>query len=179
MWGEKCNVLGISKKHRKGSLWPNLKKKKSNKMLLFFSYPVMSNSLQPQGLQHVRPPCPSPYPEVCPSSCPLHWWCHPASSSSDTIFSFYPQSFPAPWIFPVSQLFASSSQNTGASASASVLPVSIQGWFPLRLTSLSSSLSKELSRVFSSIPLWRHQLSGTLLSLWSSSQKHMWPLGRP
>ena len=162
----------------KGSLWPNLKKM-SNKMLLFFSHPVMSNSLQPQGLQHVRPPFPSPSPEVCPSSCPLHWWCHPASSPSDTIFSFYPQSFPAPWIFPVSQLFASSNQDTRASASASVLPVSIQGGFPLRLTSLISSPSKGLSRVFSSTPVWRHQLSGTLLSLRSSSHKHMWPLGRP
>ena len=73
--------------------------------LLVFSHPVMSDSLQSHGLQHTRPPCPSPSPEVCPSSCPLHWWCHPAISSSDAVFSFCPQSFPASGTFPMSQLF--------------------------------------------------------------------------
>ena len=93
------------------------------------------------GLQHARPPCPSPSSEVCPSSCPLHQWCHPAVSSSDVLFSFDPQSFPASGTFPVSWLFTSGDQNTGASASASVLPMSIQGLFPLRLTGLISLLS--------------------------------------
>ena len=95
----------------------------------------MSNSLRPHELQHTRPPCPSPSSEVCPSSCPLHRWCHPAISSSDTLFSFCFQSFPASGTFPVSQLFISGDQNTGASASASILPMSIQVFFfsPLQI----------------------------------------------
>ena len=100
--------------------------------LLLFGCPVMSDSLLPHGLQHARPLCPSPSPIVCPSSCPLHRWCHPAISSSDTLF-FCPHSFPASGTFPMSQVFASDDQNTGVSASVSVLPMSIQGWFPLRL----------------------------------------------
>ena len=95
-------------------------------LLLLFCQPVMSNSLQPQGLEHTRPPCLSPSPEVCPSSHPLHWWCHPAISSSDALFfcpqcfSFCPQSFPASGSFLMSWLFTSGDKNTGASASASV-----------------------------------------------------------
>ena len=77
--------------------------------------------LWPQGLQHARPPCPSPSPEVCPSSCPLHQWCCPAILSSDALFSFYPQSFPASGTFPMSHLFTSDDKNPGASASASIL----------------------------------------------------------
>ena len=148
-------------------------------LLLLFSCPAVSDSLWPHGLQHARPLCPSPFPEVCPSSCPLHWWCHPAISSSDTLFSFCPQSFPASGNFPMSQLFAQDDQNTGASASASVLPIKIQGWFPLRLTGLISLLSTGLSGVFSSTTVWRHQFSDALPSLWSSSHNHTWPLGRP
>ena len=64
-------------------------------LLLLFSHAIVSNSLKPRGLEHARPPCPSPSPKVCPSSCPLHWWCHPAISSFDARFSFCPQSFPA------------------------------------------------------------------------------------
>ena len=105
----------------------------------------MSNSLLPHGLQHTRPPCLSSSPEVCPSSCPLHRWYHPAISSSDALFSFCPQSFPASGIFPIRQLFISDDQNTGVSASASALPMSIQGWFLLRLTGLTPLLSKGLS----------------------------------
>ena len=107
-----------------------------------FSHSVLSNSLQPHGLQHARPPCPCPSPKVCPNSCPLHRWCHPTISFSDALFSFCLQSFPASGTFPMSWLFTSDDQNTGASASASVLPMSIQGWFPLRLTDLISWLSK-------------------------------------
>ena len=91
-------------------------------------------------MQHARLPCPSPSLEVCPSSCPLHWWYYPAISSSDIFFSFCLQSFPASETFPMSQLFESDDQNTWVSASASVLPTRIQGWFPSRLTSLSSLL---------------------------------------
>ena len=80
--------------------------------LLLFSRSVMSNSLWPYGLQYARPPCPSPSPKVCPSSCSLHWWCHLAISFSDTLLSFCPQSFPKSGTFPMSQLFTSDDQNT-------------------------------------------------------------------
>ena len=109
-----------------------------------FSCSVMSDSLRPHGLQHPRPPCPSASPRVCPSSCPLNRWCHRTVSSSVTLFSFCLQSLPASGSFPMSQLFASGGQWIGASALASVLPVSIQGWFLLGLTGLISLLSKEL-----------------------------------
>ena len=92
-------------------------------MLLLFSHPDMSDSLQPHGLQHSRPPCLSPSHRVWPSSYPLHQWCHPAISSSLALFSFCPQSFPASGTFSVSWLFTSGDQNTGASASTSVLPL--------------------------------------------------------
>ena len=121
------------------------------------------------GWRHARPPCPSPSPGVCPSSCPLHWWCHPAITFSVALFSFCPQSFPASGIFTKSHLFTSDDQNTGASALASVLPISIQGWFPLRLTGLSSLLTKGLSGVFSSTIVQSHQFFDTLPFLWSSS----------
>ena len=130
--------------------------------------------LRPHGLQHTRPPCPSPSPKVCPSSCPLHQWCHPSVSSSDTLFSFCPQSLPASGIFPMSWLFTSDHQNTGASASASVLPLSIQGWFPLTLTSLMSLLSRGLSGVFSSNTVQRPQFFGILPSLQPSFLNHTW-----
>ena len=92
-----------------------------------------------QSPRHARPLCPSSSPKVCPSSCPLHRWWYPAISSSDTLFSFCPQSFPASGTLPMSQLLASGDQNTGVSTSASVLPMSVQGWFPLRLTDLCNS----------------------------------------
>ena len=124
---------------------------------LLFSLPVVSNSLWSHGPQYARSPCPSPSPEVCPSSCPLHRWCDPAISSSDALFPFCPQSFPASETFPMSQLFTSDDQYTRASASASVIPMSIQGWFPLRLTGLISLLTKGLSEDFSSTTVQRHQ----------------------
>ena len=91
----------------------------------------MSNSLQPHGLQHTRLPCPSPTPGVYPDSCALSWWCRPTISSSVIPFSSCLQSFPASGSFPISQLFASGGQSIGASASASILPMNIQGLFPL------------------------------------------------
>ena len=87
-------------------------------------------TLQPHELQHARLPCPSLSPRVCSNSCLLSWWCHPTISSSITAFSC-PQCFPASGSFPVSRLFASGGQSIRASASASVLPMNIQGWFPL------------------------------------------------
>ena len=100
-------------------------------LLLLFSRSVVSESLWPRALQHTRLPCPSQSPRVCLDSCPLSQWCHPTISSSVIPFSFSIHSFPAAGSFPMSQFFASSGQNIGASAS--VLPVNIQGWFPLDL----------------------------------------------
>ena len=122
---------------------------------------------------------PSPTPEVCPNSCPLQGdTIKPAHPLSSTPFSFCPQSFPASGTFPMSQLLASGDQNTGASTSASVLPTSIQGWFPLRLTGLMSLQSRGLSGVFSSTTVQRHQFFGTLPSLRSSFRNLTWPPGR-
>ena len=121
--------------------------------------------------------CPSPSPKLCPSSPPLRQWCRPAISSSNNFFCF--QSFLASRTFPMSQLFTSGDQNTGVSASASVLPMNIQGWSPSRWTGLLSLQSKGLSGVFSNTTVQRHQLFGAPPSLQSSSHNHTWPLGRP
>ena len=99
-----------------------------------FSHSVVSDSLWPHELQHTRPPCPSPTPGVYSSTCPLSWWCHPTISSSDIPFFSHLQSFPASGSFQMSQFSASGGQNIGVSASASVLPINIQDWFPLGLT---------------------------------------------
>ena len=115
-----------------------------------FSRSVVSNSLRPYGLQHSRPPCPSPTPGVYPnSSCPLSQWCHPTISSSVVPFSSCPQSFPASGSFQMSQLFTSGGQNIGVSALASVLPMNTQDWSPIGWTGWISLQSKGLSRVFS------------------------------
>ena len=106
--------------------------------LWLFSHSVMSDSLLPHGLQHASRPCPSPSPEVCSNSCPLSRLCHLTISSSVAPFSSCPQSFPASRYFPMSRLFPSDSQSSRASASASVLPMNIQGWFTLGLTGLIS-----------------------------------------
>ena len=101
----------------------------------------MSNSFQPHVLQHIKLPCPSLSPGVCPNSCPLSWWYHPTISSSAALFSSCLQFFPAPESFPMSQLFSSCGQSIGVSAL--VLPINIQGWFPLGLTGLISLLSRD------------------------------------
>ena len=111
----------------------------------------MSDSLQPHELQHLRPPCPSPIPEVYPNSCPLSRWCHPAISSSVVPFSSCPQSLPASRSFPMSQLFTWGGHSIGVSASAPVLPKNTQDWSPLGWTGWISLQSKGLSRVFSLI----------------------------
>ena len=108
----------------------------------------MSNSLRPHGLQHVRLPCHSPSPRACSNSCPSSRWCHPTISSSVTHFSSCLQSFPASGPFLVSQFFTSGGPSIGASAP--VLPMNIQGWFPSGLTGLIFLQSKGLWRVFSS-----------------------------
>ena len=128
---------------------------------MLFNHQVMSNSLWCHGLQHARLPCPSPSPGVCPSSCSLPQWCHPVISSSVALFSFFPQSFPA-------SMFATDDQNTGASASPSVLPVNILGWSPLRLAGLIlGGLSQGLSGVFSSSTVWPKH--------WRTTQTHPCP----
>ena len=112
--------------------------------LLLFSHSVMSNSLRPHGLQQAGLPCPSPSPGVCSNSCPLSQWYHPTISSSVILFSSCTQSFPASRSFPMNQLYASGGQSIRAIASASILPMNIQGLFPLGLTDLISLLSKGL-----------------------------------
>ena len=114
-----------------------------------FSNSVVSNSFQPHGLQHTRLPCPSPTPGAYSNSYPLIWWCHPTFSSSVVPFSSCLQPFPASGSFPMSLFLASGGQSIGASASTSVLPMSIWDWFPLGLTGLISFQSNGLSRVFS------------------------------
>ena len=144
-----------------------------------FTYSVVSDTLWPDGLQHIRPPCPSPAPRACSSSCPSIWWCYPRISPSVVPFSSYLQSFPASGSFPVTQFFPSGSQSIRAPASASVLPMNIQDWFPLGLIGLISLQSKGLSRVFSNTKVQKHQFSGTQLSLWSNSHIHTWLLEKP
>ena len=108
------------------------------------------------------------------SSCPLSQWCYPTISSSVTLFSSFPQSFPASGSFPISWCFASGGQSTGAPAS--VLLMNIQGWFPLGLTDFTSLLSKELSRVLFSTTIQKHQFFGAQPSLWSNSHIQTWLL---
>ena len=144
-----------------------------------FSRSVMSDSLRPHGLQHARPPCPSPTPGVCPNSCPLSRWCHPTISSSVVPFSFHLQSFPGSGSFQISQLFTSDGQSLGVSASTSVLQMNIQDWFPLAWTDWISLQSKRLSRVFSKTTVQKHQFFGAQLFLWSNSHVHTWPLEKP
>ena len=127
-------------------------------VLLLLRHIVVSSSLRSHGMPHTRLLYPSMYPRVCSNSCPWRQWCHPTMSSSVTPFSSCPQSCQASGSFPVSWLFISGDQSTGASASASVLPMNIQGWFPLGLTGLISLLSKGLSRVFCSTTVQKHQL---------------------
>ena len=129
-----------------------------------FSHSVMCDCLQPHEQQHAWPPCPSSTCGVYSNSCPLHWWCHPIISSSVIPFSSCLQSFPASGSFPMSQFFASAGQITGISASASVLPMNIQDWFPLGWTGWISLLSKGLSRVFSNTTVQKHQFFSAQLS---------------
>ena len=113
---------------------------------LLFSHSVVSNHLQPHEWQRARLPCPSLFPGVCSNLCSLSQWCHLTISFSVSPFSSCAQSFSASGTFPTSWPFTSGDQSTGASASASVLPVSIQGWFPLRLTDLISLSNQESSQ---------------------------------
>ena len=131
------------------------------------------HSLQPHRPQHTRPPCPSPTPRIYSDSCPLSRWCHPTISSSVVPFSSRLQSFPVSGSFQMSQFFASSGQSIGVSASASVLPMNIQDWFPLGWTDWISLQSKGLWRVFSNTTVQKHQSFGASILL---SNSHTWLL---
>ena len=131
-------------------------------------------TLRPHGLQQARLLCPPLSPWVCSDSCLVSCSCYLGISSSATPLFFCLQSFPALESFPMSWLFASGSQSIGASAS--VLPMNIQGQLPLRLTGLISSKSKGLSRVFSSTTIWKHQFFNAQPSLWSNCHIHTWLL---
>ena len=122
-----------------------------------FSRWVISDSLQPHGLQHPSSPCPSPNPGVYSNSYPLSQWCHPTISYSVVHLSSCLQSFPTSESFQMSQLFTSGGQNIGVSASASVLPMNTQDWSPLRWTGWISLQCKGLSRVFSNTTVQKHQ----------------------
>ena len=131
----------------------------------FSSVAQLCLTLWLHGLQHARPPCPSPTPGIYSNSCPLSLWCHPTISSSVVPFSSHLQSFPAPGSFQMSQFFTSGGQSIRVSASASVLPMNIQDWFPLGWTGWISLQSKGLSRVFSNTTVQKHQFYSAQLSL--------------
>ena len=139
----------------------------------------MSDSLWPHALWHARLLCPSLSPRVCSHSCPLSRWCYLTISSSVTPFSFCLWVLPASGCFPVSLLFVLGDQSFGSSALALVLPMNIQGWFPLGFAGLISLQSKGLSRVFSSATVQKHQFFSTQPSLWSSSHIRTWLLEKP
>ena len=133
------------------------------------------DALQLHGLQHAKLPCPSPSPRACSNSCPLSWWCHPTILSSLVPFCSCLQSFSASGSFSVSQLFTSGDFTSSIGASASVLPMNIQDWFPLGWTGLNSLQSKGLSRVFSNTTVQKHQFFSAQLSLWSNSHSSELP----
>ena len=168
-----CTLMFIAVLFRITKVW------KQPKYCWLFSHSVMSDFLQPHGLQHTRFPCPSPSPRVCWNSCPLSQWYYPTISSSVISLFSWLQSLPASGFFPLSQFFASGGQRIRVLDSASVLPVNIQDWLPLGLTGLISLLSKRLSRVFSDTTVKKYQFFGTQLSLWSSSHIHTWLLEKP
>ena len=143
-------------------------------LLLLFSHSVLSDYLQPHGMQHARLPYSSLSPQVCTNSCPLRQWCQQIISSS-VASSPWPQSFPALGSFPMSWLFAS----CGLELQHQFLSVNIQSWFPLGLTDLISLLSKGLSRVFSSTVVQKHQFFSTQPSLRSNSHIYTWLLEKP
>ena len=123
------------------------------KVVQFSSVAQSCPTLQPHGLQHARPPCPSPTPRVYPNSRPSSRWCHPTISSSVVPFSSHLQSFPSSGSFLMSELFASGGQSIGVSASTAILPMNIQDWSPLGWAGWISLQFKGLPRVFSNTSL--------------------------
>ena len=139
-----CHLMDEDKRLMEASWWERLTEGETGSCSdggavlssLQFSHPVVSNSLWPHGLQHTRLLSPSPIPRACSNLCPSSRWCYPIISSSVVPFSSCLQSFPESEFFPVSQFFISGGQTIGVSASASVLPMNIQDWFPLGVTGL-------------------------------------------
>ena len=139
----------------------------------------MSNSFWPHALQHARPSCASPNPRAYSNSHPSSQWCHPTISSSVTPFSSCHQFSPSIRVFsnePILHFFTSGGESIGVSASASVLPMNSQGWFPLGWTGWISLQYKGLSRVFSNTKVQKHQFFDTQPSLWSNSYICTWLL---
>ena len=136
----------------------------SSKISVQFSRSVLSDSLRPHGLQHTRPPCPSPTPWASSNSCSLNWWCHPTisspSSPSPPTFSLSQHR-----VFLMNQFFVTGGQSIGVSASTSVIPMNIQDQFLLGWTGWISLQSKGLSRVLSNTTVQKHQFFGAQLSL--------------
>ena len=151
----------------------------SNPKEVQFSHSVVSDSLQPHESQHARSPCPSPTPGVHSNSRPLSRRCHPAISTAVIPFSSCPQSLTASESFPMSQLFTSSGQSIGVSASTSVLPMNIQDLSPLGWTGWISLQSKGPSRVFSNTTVQKHQFFGTQPFSQSNSHIHTQPQEKP
>ena len=149
---------------------------KENSAIQFSSVIQLCPTLRPHGLQHARLPCPSPTPRGCSNSCSSSWWCHPTILSFVIPFFSQLQSFSASGSFPRSQFFTPGGQSIRVSASASVLPMNIQDWFPLGWTGLISLQSKGLSRVFSNTTVQKHQFFSAQLSLWSNFHIHTWLL---
>ena len=144
-----------------------------------FSCSVVSDTLRPHGLQHIRLPCPSPTPGTYSNSCPLSWWCHPIISSSIVPFSSCLQFFPASGSFQMSQFFTSGGQSIGVSDSASGLPMNTQDWSPLGWTGWIFLQPKGLWRVFSNTTVQKHQFFGAQPLLLSNSHIHTWLLEKP
>ena len=142
-------------------------------MVVVFSRQAVPSSLRSHGRQHASLLCPLLSPGVCANSFPLSQWCYLTILSSVTPFSFCLQPFPAAGYFPVGQLFAWGGQSSGASASASVLPMTIQDWFSLGLNGLISLLFKELSRVFSNTTIWNH-VRWRIHKSWRLGLGHPW-----
>ena len=143
-------------------------------MYFVVQYSVLSDSLWPHGMQHARLSCPSPSPGVCSNSCPLSHWCHPTILSHPLFLLL--SILPSIRVFSNEMAICITWPKYWSIASASVLPMNIQGWFPLGLTGFISLLSKGLSRVFSRATIWRHQLFGIHRILWSNSHIHTWLL---
>ena len=140
----------------------------------FISIIQLCLTLRPHGLKHTKFPCLSLTPGACSNSCPSSWWCHPTISFSVIPFSSCPHSFPASESFPMSQFFPSGGQSIGASAS--ILRMNIQDWFPLGLTGLISMQFKGLSGVFYNTTAQKHKFFSAHFSLWSNSHNHTWLL---
>ena len=172
-WDKKSQSYGIKNKLRRN---PIVSQQYSH---CYCSVAQSCPTLWPHGLQHARPPCLSPSPRAYSNSCPLSQRCPPTISSCVVPFSSCPQSFPASGSFPMSWLFTSGGQRIGVSASASLLPMNIQDWFPLGWIGWISLLSKGLSIVFSNTTVRKHHFFSTQLSLYSNSHIHTWLLEKP